>query len=687
MTRRSTPLPPTHDDGALRRRAQKSQSPRATTDDVSSPLVALQQAAGNFAVARLATANQKPSSIDAADSLERQADAVANEVVGADLPLSPAMQASQGVPPAATATPRVDGVPESVQSTLRSPGRPLDPGTRAHMESQFGRDFSQVQLHADEDAAQSAREVSAHAYTVGSHIVFDSDRLSPHSDAGQRLLAHELTHVVQQAASPSSPAGSPALQKQSQSRDEMEKQLAEVRKELSSGSGVRSNEATNKLKEEEQRLSAALEQLTAQELRNRLAANQKQQATGSGVRSPQAAAELRDDQRRLEAQLGVGAGATGTALTGMKQGGPTAPLKAPFVDWGAGNNRGLGAELTVADTHYPGATQLPKGFPGADLVTDGTRTPLTGFGGSGKGKLPLSADSTYVEGGTIIQVKTLTNASSPGYQEPGAVLKQLEKGMEALANVKPGAGKSEKAGSEFRRVELGQPTKRILHVEMEAPPTPDQLAQLEQLKVSGKSYGAFGPGEEVEVVVSWPGTPPKSFFRNIEMAPGSAGGAANLALAGLGAYARNEWREHQLKTEGYAAKGTAAHLPGSAGGLEGVKRSLEYAGAAARGDSFDMASSAPTAADFNVVVWQARVREITAGKKPGDTLTVVWQKAMSDSETVDIEVTYEKLPDGSWRAGPPSDTPAGFKVPDINRIIAPGATNIDVERELGIKSA
>lgn len=88
--------------------------------------------------------------------------------------------------------------PTIVHEVLRSPGQPLDGATRAFMEPRFGYDFSQVRVHTDSQAAESARGVRALAYTVGKHIVFAEGQHSPGSVAGQRLFAHELTHVVQQ---------------------------------------------------------------------------------------------------------------------------------------------------------------------------------------------------------------------------------------------------------------------------------------------------------------------------------------------------------------------------------------------------------------------------------------------------------------------------------------------------------
>ena len=88
-------------------------------------------------------------------------------------------------------------VPASVQSVLSSSGSPLSGSTRAFFEPRFGHDLSHVRVHTDAAAHRSAQEVSALAYTVGSHIAFDAGRYAPQSPDGQRLLAHELTHVVQ----------------------------------------------------------------------------------------------------------------------------------------------------------------------------------------------------------------------------------------------------------------------------------------------------------------------------------------------------------------------------------------------------------------------------------------------------------------------------------------------------------
>ncbi len=86
-----------------------------------------------------------------------------------------------------------------VHEVLNSAGRPLDSATRGFMESRFGRDFSQVQVHDDARAARSAAAVNALAYTVGQDIVFAQGQYTPASAVGRELLAHELAHTVQQA--------------------------------------------------------------------------------------------------------------------------------------------------------------------------------------------------------------------------------------------------------------------------------------------------------------------------------------------------------------------------------------------------------------------------------------------------------------------------------------------------------
>jgi len=88
-------------------------------------------------------------------------------------------------------------------------GQPLDAATRAEMEQRFGHDFSQVRVHTDTPAANAAAGVSAKAYTIGSDLVFGEGRYAPETHEGQRLLAHELAHVVQQSRGGAAPSLDP----------------------------------------------------------------------------------------------------------------------------------------------------------------------------------------------------------------------------------------------------------------------------------------------------------------------------------------------------------------------------------------------------------------------------------------------------------------------------------------------
>jgi hypothetical protein len=93
-------------------------------------------------------------------------------------------------------------VPPLVNDVLRSPGQPLDDGTRGFMESRFGHSFQDVRVHTDDSAAESAKTVDALAYTVDRNIVFARGQYDPTSSSGKHLLAHELTHVMQQRSAP-----------------------------------------------------------------------------------------------------------------------------------------------------------------------------------------------------------------------------------------------------------------------------------------------------------------------------------------------------------------------------------------------------------------------------------------------------------------------------------------------------
>jgi hypothetical protein len=150
------------------------------------------------------------------DPLEREAERVADQVIRIGGPNLSAMGASPQVSrkcaaceeeekvrklpvkPAGSAETGTSEAPPIVHEVLHSSGQPLDAATRAFIEPRFGRAFGDVRVHHDAEAAQSAQAVNARAYTVGRHIVFGAGQYQPQDASGQRLLAHELVHVMQQ---------------------------------------------------------------------------------------------------------------------------------------------------------------------------------------------------------------------------------------------------------------------------------------------------------------------------------------------------------------------------------------------------------------------------------------------------------------------------------------------------------
>src|SRR5919201_1594119 len=109
-----------------------------------------------------------------------------------------------------------------VKDVIGSGGSPLDRDTRGFMESRLGADFGDVRIHTDSKASESAKSVQAHAYTVGNDVVFQSGKYEPESDPGRRMLAHELTHVVQQRSGPVAGTAAPGGIKISHPSDSFE---------------------------------------------------------------------------------------------------------------------------------------------------------------------------------------------------------------------------------------------------------------------------------------------------------------------------------------------------------------------------------------------------------------------------------------------------------------------------------
>jgi hypothetical protein len=234
-------------------RAQTSQADRLVLQRaVANPasaspadILALQRAYGNRAVTGLIQAKLKVGPVG--DKYEQEADRVARQVMGMSTPVAvgqagkgsqlaqrqveeeevqmkPARLGNGGLPLAASITPLVQRQQEEeevqmkprqgadgsfqaspgLQTRLaahRGGGQPLPAHVRAFMEPRFGADFGNVRVHADGDAVRMNKDLSAQAFTHGQDIYMSAGKYSPGSDAGKRLLAHELTHVVQQSGS------------------------------------------------------------------------------------------------------------------------------------------------------------------------------------------------------------------------------------------------------------------------------------------------------------------------------------------------------------------------------------------------------------------------------------------------------------------------------------------------------
>jgi len=152
----------------------------------------LPAAIGNQAVLRMlrnGTLQTKLEVNTPGDKHEREADRVADEVVRMPLPAMsrPSTRASAGAPV------------QSAFPALPGRGQPLPQGVRSQMEPRFAHDFGGVRIHTGAQAHQLARAISAQAFTVGSDIVFGAGHFTPETERGKHLLAHELTHVVQQS--------------------------------------------------------------------------------------------------------------------------------------------------------------------------------------------------------------------------------------------------------------------------------------------------------------------------------------------------------------------------------------------------------------------------------------------------------------------------------------------------------
>ncbi len=149
------------------------------------------------------------------DIYEQEADRISEQVMGMPEQLQRACLCDGECPRCQTQQPRHEPkviqakrlqvsdrgrtpAPPIVHEALAGPGQPLDRSARDFMEPRFGHDFSQVRIYTDAKAAESSRALNALAYTVGRNIVFEPGQYQPHTNVGRHLLAHELSHTIQQ---------------------------------------------------------------------------------------------------------------------------------------------------------------------------------------------------------------------------------------------------------------------------------------------------------------------------------------------------------------------------------------------------------------------------------------------------------------------------------------------------------
>lgn len=176
--------------------------------------LSFQQTLGNQAIGRFLQA--KPAISQPGDLHEQEADRIADQVMR--IPERSVVQrkgscapCALGGPPCAKCqdepiihraaeNPASLSAPDPVAHNLGA-GESLDAGTRAFMESRFGADFSGVRVHTGATASDAAKSIQARAYTLGRDVVFASQAYNPGTSEGRRLLAHELTHVIQQRGS------------------------------------------------------------------------------------------------------------------------------------------------------------------------------------------------------------------------------------------------------------------------------------------------------------------------------------------------------------------------------------------------------------------------------------------------------------------------------------------------------
>lgn len=145
------------------------------------------------------------------DSAERESDSVAERIVNGPARTTDTARRTPRARLRTTPPPLTGEPPQTAATPLRSTGEPLSPALRDDLSARFNVDLSAVRVHRDGVAAQAAAALRADAYPIGHHIVFGAHRYAPQEPSGRRLLAHELTHTVQQQREGETPASAPPI--------------------------------------------------------------------------------------------------------------------------------------------------------------------------------------------------------------------------------------------------------------------------------------------------------------------------------------------------------------------------------------------------------------------------------------------------------------------------------------------
>jgi hypothetical protein len=365
-----------------------------------------------------------------------------------------------------------------------------------------------------------------------------------------------------------------------------------------------------------------------------------------------------------------------TATTAQVLGQPGSTLPLLKIPWDAGlTERGLVGEHEIIARRYPGYIELPAGFEGYDAVRVGSGT-WTPFEIPGTSSRPPAA-GFKISGGDWMSAKTLDLSWYPD-NEPLRLKLEEYLGWTATDRV-PNYSRGQLSGDTMFRIVLEeQPDRRILHIELAQPPNKAQSAILADAIESGT---LFGPGENVDVVVVHP--KPVSPLAKVINVAGSP--AVGFGLGLVAGYSQQRAVESKVAETGYVGTG-AGFLQDMAGDniLLGIGRFLVDP---------SLGGMTPIEQRMDFPVWRQNIKDKTAGKVAGDTLTFRFDiQTIAFSPGHSVVVTYELGADGKWFPHVPEDGKRvgnyvyfeeGAAVPDLNILI--NGSDSAVKQEIGLE--